>query len=75
MCRYANVTSNPTMESVQRFMLEGERATWPRMEMIRTQTLISSTLDRCVDRLEAVVQTDKVRELPKKPGLRIVRHR
>ncbi len=56
-------------------MLEGERGTWPRMEMIRTQTRISSTLDRCVDRLEAVVQTDKVRELPKKPGLRIVRHR
>ena len=73
--RYANVTSNPTMESVRRFMLEGERATWPRMEMIRTQTLISSTLDRCVDRLEAKPQPDKVRELPKKPGLRIVRQR
>lgn len=73
--RYANVTSNPTLESVQRFMLEGERATWPRMEMIRTQTLISSTLDRCVDRLEASVHYEKLREIPKKPGLRIVRQR
>ena len=73
--RYANVTSNPTMESVQRFMLEGERATWSRMEMIRTQTHISSALDRCVDRLEARAADSKLRELPKKPGLRIVRQR
>ncbi len=50
--RYANVTSNPSMESIKRFMFEGERATWPRMEMIRNQTLISITLERCLTRIE-----------------------
>lgn len=50
--RYANVTTNPSIEAVKRFMLEGERATWPRIQMIRNQTLISQTLDRCVRTLE-----------------------
>lgn len=73
--RYVNVTRNPTLESVQRFMLEGERSTWPRIEMIRNQTLISQTLDRCVDRLEHTSVNANVCELPKKPGLRVVRNR
>ncbi|HVT37245.1 MAG TPA: DUF3336 domain-containing protein [Nevskiaceae bacterium] len=73
--RYINVTRNPTLESVQRFMLEGERSTWPRMEMIRNQTLISQTLDRCVDRLEHTSHNMNVCDLPKKPGLRVVRNR
>jgi TAG lipase / steryl ester hydrolase / phospholipase A2 / LPA acyltransferase len=72
--RYANVTSNPTMESIKRFMLEGERATWPRIEMIRNQTLISLTLDRCLDRLENAGGAN-VLELPRKPSLRVVRKR
>ena len=55
-------------------MLEGERATWPRIEMIRNQTLISQTLDQCVRTLE------QLRPLPgsgdrllRKPELRVVR--
>jgi NTE family protein len=50
--RYANVTANPKMESVQRFIREGERATWKRIEMVRNQLLIAQTLDRCQRRLE-----------------------
>ena len=73
--RYANVTRNPTLESVQRFMLEGERATWPRIEMIRNQTLISQTLDRCVNQLEHTTTSANICELPKKPELRVVRQR
>lgn len=73
--RYINVTRNPTLESVKRFMLEGERSTWPRMEMIRNQTLISQTLDACVDRLEHTSTGPNVCEFPKKPGLRVVRRR
>lgn len=73
--RYANVTSNPSMEAIKRFMLEGERATWPRMEMIRNQTLISQTLDQCVRRLENPQANDKVPELPRKPELKVVRER
>ena len=73
--RYANVTSNPSQEAILRFMMEGERSTWPRMEMIRNQTLISQTLDRCVDRLEHTTSNPNVCELPKKPGLRVVRQK
>jgi TAG lipase / steryl ester hydrolase / phospholipase A2 / LPA acyltransferase len=73
--RYANIAKNPDMEAVQRFILEGERATWPRLEMIRTQTMISQTLDRCVDRLEREHENEKVVGLPNKPGLRVVRQR
>jgi len=72
--RYANVTSNPTMESIKRFMLEGERATWPRMEMIRNQTLISLTLDQCLERLERYDPAATVVEMPRpKPGLKVVK--
>ncbi|MGQ0622148.1 MAG: patatin-like phospholipase family protein [Panacagrimonas sp.] len=71
--RYANVTSNPKLADVQRFMLEGERAAWPRIEMIRLQTAISQTLSRCLDRLEGRVTAITAPPLPRKPGLRIVR--
>ena len=67
--RYANVTANPQLPAVRRFMLEGERAAWPRIEMIRTQTAISMTLDRCVDRLAAQTMAGALR----KPGLRVVK--
>ncbi|MGH8431335.1 MAG: DUF3336 domain-containing protein, partial [Solimonas sp.] len=72
--RYANVTANPTMESIKRFMLEGERATWARIEMIRNQTLISQTLDQCVEKLEKLEATASVIDLPRgKPELRVVK--
>src|SRR5262249_31907760 len=73
--RYINVTRNPSIEAVKRLMLEGERATWPRMEMIRNQTMIAQTLDRCVDKLEHAGTGVVVPQLPRKPGLRIVRQR
>ena len=71
--RYANVTANPSMESIKRFMLEGERATWPRMEMIRNQTLISLTLDACLEKLENKSATPVVAEMARKPDLRVIR--
>ncbi|MDE2149941.1 MAG: DUF3336 domain-containing protein [Gammaproteobacteria bacterium] len=49
--RYINVTRNPRMETVRRFILEGERATWPRLEMIRIHTTISRALAECVQRV------------------------
>ncbi|HEY0975191.1 MAG TPA: patatin-like phospholipase family protein [Solimonas sp.] len=73
--RYANVTRNPTMESVKRFMLEGERATWPRIEMIRNQTLIAQTLDQCAKKLAQTSTPGKVQELPRRPDLKVVRER
>ncbi|MES0873538.1 DUF3336 domain-containing protein [Sinimarinibacterium thermocellulolyticum] len=74
--RYANVTSNPSMESIKRFILEGERATWPRIEMIRNQTLISQTLNDCIERIERGPQARLAAPTPgTKPDLRVVRTR
>ena len=38
---FSRVFSNPTPKELDRFILEGERATWPRLEMIRQHTRIS----------------------------------
>lgn len=73
--RYANVTSNPTMTKVQRFMLEGERAAWPRMEMIRNQTAISRTLDQCLNLLEARASGRLAGEIPHKTGTHMTKLR
>lgn len=74
--RYANVTTNPSMDSIKRFMMEGERATWPRIEMIRNQTLISQTLDACVEKLERHTRpATPAREAAGKARLRVVRQR
>jgi TAG lipase / steryl ester hydrolase / phospholipase A2 / LPA acyltransferase len=76
--RYANVTANPSMDNIQRFILEGERSTWSRMEMIRNQTQISLTLDRVLEKLEAEatpMATPHLKAAHAKPGLRMVRNR
>jgi NTE family protein len=72
--RYLRVAANPDIDSVQRFILEGERATWPRMSMIRNQTLIAQTLANCVRRIEQRIgDSDAGRESPRRSGLRVVR--
>jgi len=48
---YARMISNPTPELVRQLILEGERATWPQISMIRTHGKISQTLTRCIERL------------------------
>jgi len=73
--RYAHVTANPTPEAVRRFMLEGERATWPRIEMVRTQTLIARTLKDCLARLERLEAHSPVSEGRQPPRLQVVRDR
>jgi NTE family protein len=73
--RFMRVTVNPKLEDVERFILEGERATWQRMSMVRNQVLIGQALDRCVERLERLHLPAERRALPGKPGLRIVRSR
>jgi predicted acylesterase/phospholipase RssA len=40
--------SNPSVEDIGRFIREGERATWPKLERIRMQTRISRALEDCV---------------------------
>lgn len=73
--RFARVATNPNLRDVERFILEGERATWGRMSMVRNQVLIGQALDRCVERLERLHLPAERRALPGKPGLRIVRSR
>lgn len=73
--RFLRVTVNPKIADIERFILEGERATWQRMSMIRNQVLIGQALGRCVDRLEKQHLPRERRELPEKPGLRIIRSR
>jgi NTE family protein len=70
--RYANVTANPGLELIERFVHEGERATWERMSMIRYQTLISRTLDRCLRRLDEQLALPQ-REPQRRATLSVVR--
>lgn len=49
---YLGLITNPTPEMVEGLIREGERATWPRLAMIRNQTRISRALSECLQRLE-----------------------
>ena len=70
--RFMRVTANPRIDDVRRFILEGERATWPRMAQLRNQLMISQTLERCLSTLEA--PEAQRRPLTRKPRtLRLVR--
>jgi len=45
---YRKVLSNPSREDLDFFILEGQRAVWPRIEMIRDHTRISRAFERCL---------------------------
>jgi len=49
---YAKMISNVGPETLRRFILEGERATWPRLAIVRNQTAISRALEKCVEALD-----------------------
>lgn len=49
---YRRMLSNPDPAYIRRMILAGERATWPRISMIRSHARISKTLERCVRRLK-----------------------
>ncbi|RUQ41368.1 MAG: DUF3336 domain-containing protein [Candidatus Competibacteraceae bacterium] len=48
-----DVFANPSAERIVEFIRSGERATWPQLERIRNATCISSTFERCRERLRA----------------------
>lgn len=56
---YLKVLSNPDPKFIKEMMLEGERATWPKISMIRTHSQISKTLENCISRLKADVRTHR----------------
>lgn len=45
---FLKLMTNPTPELIAHLTLQGERATWPRIAMIRSHAKISQTLERCV---------------------------
>ncbi|MFT7580308.1 MAG: TAG lipase/steryl ester hydrolase/phospholipase A2/LPA acyltransferase, partial [Myxococcota bacterium] len=44
---YGKLLSNPTAKDLAWFISEGERATWPKLNMIGDATRISRCLARC----------------------------
>jgi len=58
---FRRMLANPTPDYVREMILAGERATWPRISMIRSHARISKTLERCVRRLKQ--QNRKAAEL------------
>jgi len=49
---YTRVLGNVTLSEFQDWVLAGERATWPKIAMIRDQTIIGQTLEDCIIRLK-----------------------
>lgn len=45
------IFSNPSVEDVREFIETGERATWPKVDLIRNTTRISRTFHDCVEKL------------------------
>ena len=58
---YLKLLSNPDPTFIKELMLEGERATWPRISMIRTHSQISKTLENCISRLKNDVRTHRAK--------------
>ncbi|TBW54793.1 DUF3336 domain-containing protein [Marinobacter halodurans] len=53
---YIQMLSNPSPVFIRQMMLEGERATWPKISMIRSHAKISKTLERCIQRVRDRMQ-------------------
>lgn len=56
---YAKVLSNPSPDFVQELILQGERATWPKLAMIKTHAKISHTLEECIARQKEEVRSHR----------------
>lgn len=48
LMRMGKILSNLTPKQAEEMMLQGRRATWPKIERIRNTTQISRTFDRCL---------------------------
>lgn len=67
---FRHVLSEPNKERWEWFRLQGERATWPKIAMIRTHTHISETLNDCIALLErqrARRRDDQLRVVSQQP--------
>ncbi|HXG28636.1 MAG TPA: DUF3336 domain-containing protein [Nevskiales bacterium] len=75
LINYLRLAANPSVAEVEDYILEGERSTWPKLAMIRNQTMISQTLDGCLDRIAAraaaAAGKPQPEESPRKPRRRL----
>ena len=62
----AKMLSNLSLEEVTELVELGERATWPKVEMVRVQTRISQTLERILAEYEHVDAESTTRAMKKK---------
>lgn len=53
---YTKLLTNPSEEDLAWYVAEGERATWPRVSIVRDSTRIARCLARCERRLRARVE-------------------
>ena len=49
---YQRILGDLSLEEFQEWVLAGERATWPKIAMIRDQTTIGQTMEDCIIRLK-----------------------
>ena len=49
---YRRMLSNPSVTDLKRYIVMGERATWPKLKLIRNQTRIQREIAACLERLE-----------------------
>ena len=61
LSHYLKVMANPTPEMVSELMLQGERATWPRLAMIKTHAKISQTLETSIAELKNDVRSHRAK--------------
>lgn len=59
--------SNPTPKDIENYIIEGERAAWPKLERIHNSTMISRTFDDCLLRLkERTYGDEQIAKQPKR---------
>jgi TAG lipase/steryl ester hydrolase/phospholipase A2/LPA acyltransferase len=63
-----HITSNPTLKSISELIHHGERATWPQLDLIKRNTLISKTIRAYLNELKQ----REARLLSEHNGLRVV---
>jgi TAG lipase/steryl ester hydrolase/phospholipase A2/LPA acyltransferase len=51
LANYMQLMSNPTLEGLTELFKHGERATWPQLDLIKRNTIISKTLSKYLKRL------------------------
>jgi hypothetical protein len=59
---FMRALTNPTVADVRDFIQSGEKASWPKVEMIRNTTCISRAFRSCLQRLDRI-ETEQLRHL------------